>query len=64
MNWEYTPLRYVTHLINRGTAPDYTDDGPVRMISQAANQETGLKWHRTRFHSHTGDPRKLKGYLE
>ncbi|MGW4112548.1 restriction endonuclease subunit S [Actinosynnema sp. NPDC004786] len=34
------------------------------MVSQAANQESGLDWSRTRFHSYEGNPRKLKGYLE
>ncbi|WP_231500073.1 restriction endonuclease subunit S [Saccharothrix sp. NRRL B-16314] len=64
MTWNYIPLRHVTHILNRGTAPDYSDDGPVRMVSQAANQESGLDWNRTRFHSHIGDARKIKGYLQ
>ncbi|MEY7972941.1 restriction endonuclease subunit S [Saccharomonospora xinjiangensis] len=34
------------------------------MVSQAANQKSGLDWERTRFHSYLGDPRKLKGYLQ
>ncbi|WP_039737980.1 restriction endonuclease subunit S [Saccharomonospora halophila] len=64
MSVEYVPLRYVTSVLARGTAPNYVDDGPVRMVSQAANQDSGLDWERTRFHEFAGDPRKLKGYLE
>lgn len=64
MSWEQVPLRYVTRLLNRGTAPTYVDDGPVRIVSQAANQESGLEWERTRFHACAGDPRQLKGYLQ
>lgn len=64
MSVEYVPLRYVTSVLARGTAPNYVDDGPIRMISQAANQDSGLDWERTRFHDFAGDPRKLKGYLE
>ncbi len=64
MSWESVPLRYVTRLLSRGTVPDYVDDGPIRMVSQAANQKSGLDWERTRFHSYLGDPRKLKGYLQ
>lgn len=64
MSVEYVPLRYVTSVLARGTAPNYVDDGPVRMVSQAANQDSGLDWERTRFHDFAGDPRKLKGYLE
>ena len=64
MSVEYVPLRYVTSVLARGTAPNYVDDGPVRMVSQAANQDSGLDWERTRFHDFVGDPRKLKGYLE
>jgi type I restriction enzyme S subunit len=40
------------------------DDGQVRAISQAANQEGGLDWSRTRFHKFDGDATKLKGYLQ
>ncbi|WP_078863436.1 restriction endonuclease subunit S [Streptomyces sp. AcH 505] len=62
-NWTASRLKRVTSLLNRGSAPDYVDDGPVRAISQAANQPGGLDWARTRFHDATGDPRRLKGYL-
>ncbi len=61
--WRSAPLKHVTSNVNRGTAPDYVDDGPVRMISQAANQAAGLDWSRCRFHSFDGDPRNLKGFL-
>lgn len=64
MSVEYVPLRYVTSVLARGTAPDYVGDGPIRMVSQAANQDSGLDWERTRFHDFDGDSRKLKGYLE
>ncbi|MBF6353619.1 restriction endonuclease subunit S [Nocardia higoensis] len=33
------------------------------MVSQAANQESGLKWDRCRFHNYLGDPESLKGHL-
>jgi type I restriction enzyme S subunit len=62
-SWSWSPLKFATTLLSRGTAPDYTDDGPVRAISQAANQPAGLDWKRTRFHNHSGNPRRLKGYL-
>lgn len=61
--WSWLPLKFSTVFLNRGTAPDYVDDGPVRVIGQAANQVAGLDWKRTRFHDYHGDPRRLKGYL-
>ncbi|MET9314205.1 restriction endonuclease subunit S [Kribbella sp. NPDC003505] len=61
--WRAARLKDCISFLNRGTAPDYVDDGPVRAISQAANQSGGLDWSRTRFHSHSGDPAKLRGYL-
>jgi type I restriction enzyme, S subunit len=62
-SWSWSPIKFTVTFLNRGTAPDYVDDGPVRAISQAANQASGLDWERTRFHNCSGDPRKLKGYL-
>lgn len=62
-SWSWSPLKFATTYLNRGTAPDYIDDGPIRAISQAANQASGLDWQRTRFHDYNGDPRRLKGYL-
>lgn len=62
-SWSVARLKHVSSRLNRGSAPDYVDDGPVRAISQAANQAGGLDWSRTRFHSFNGDPKKLKGYL-
>ncbi|MEX2982259.1 restriction endonuclease subunit S [Streptomyces sp. C36] len=62
-DWSSSPLKHVTTVLNRGSAPDYVDDGPVRAVSQAANQPSGLDWSRTRFHEFSGDPQKLKGYL-
>ncbi|MFI1015393.1 restriction endonuclease subunit S [Streptomyces sp. NPDC020965] len=35
----------------------------MRAISQAANQNGGLDWSRTRFHDFNGDATKLKGHL-
>jgi type I restriction enzyme S subunit len=61
--WQSARLKDCTSFLNRGTAPDYADDGPVRAISQAANQSRGLDWSRTRFHAYSGDPAKLRGYL-
>ncbi|MEU6059612.1 restriction endonuclease subunit S [Streptomyces sp. NPDC047097] len=61
--WSTARLKHVTSLLNRGSAPTYVDQGPVRAISQAANQAAGLDWTRTRFHEFSGDPRKLKGFL-
>lgn len=61
--WSASPLKHVTTLLNRGSAPTYVDDGSVRAISQSANQDAGLDWSRTRFHEFDGDARKLKGYL-
>jgi type I restriction enzyme S subunit len=62
-SWSHAPLKHVTRLLNRGTAPAYADEGQVRVISQAANQPAGLDWSRTRFHEFDGDPTQLKGYL-
>ncbi|MEU3456871.1 restriction endonuclease subunit S [Micromonospora sp. NPDC006766] len=63
-HWTVAPLKRVTPLINRGLAPNYVDVGPIVAISQASNQDAGIDWSRTRFHGFSGDPRKLKGYLE
>lgn len=62
-SWSWSPLKFATTFLNRGTVPDYADDGSVRAISQAANQLSGLDWTRTRFSANVGDPRRLKGYL-
>ncbi len=62
-SWTWSPLKFSTIFLNRGTAPDYIDDGPVRAVSQAANQAAGIDWKRTRFHDYHGDPQRLKGYL-
>jgi type I restriction enzyme S subunit len=62
-SWTWRPLKFATTYLNRGTAPDYVDEGRVLAISQASNQATGLDWERARFHDYGGDPRKLKGYL-
>lgn len=62
--WEWVPLKYLTTVLRRGTTPNYVDDGPVRVVGQAANQADGLDWGRTRFHAYQGDPSKLKGYLQ
>ncbi|MBW4701231.1 restriction endonuclease subunit S [Micromonospora sp. RL09-050-HVF-A] len=62
-SWEWLPLKHVAISINRGSAPDYTDDGQVWAISQAANQPEGLDWSRTRFHACNGNAAKLKGLL-
>ncbi|MFG3348112.1 restriction endonuclease subunit S [Streptomyces sp. NPDC048018] len=61
--WAAAPLKHVTSVLNRGSGPNYVDDGPVRAISQAANQAGGLDWSRTRFHDFAGDPLSLKGAL-
>jgi type I restriction enzyme S subunit len=56
-------LKYVTTLVTRGTAPDYSDVGAIRVIGQAANQNAGVDWSATRRHACTGPARSLKGYL-
>ncbi|WP_078883489.1 restriction endonuclease subunit S [Streptomyces sp. CNQ431] len=61
--WASAPLKHVVTKLHRGSAPTYVDDGPVRAISQAANQASGLDWSRTRYHDFLGDPTRLKGYL-
>jgi type I restriction enzyme S subunit len=61
--WAWSSLKFSTIYLNRGTAPEYTESGSVRAISQAANQASGLDWARTRFHDYNGDPRRLKGFL-
>jgi type I restriction enzyme S subunit len=62
-HWSVAPLKHVTNVLNRGSAPDYVDAGTVRVISQASNQSGGLDWARTRFHDFHGSPSTLKGYL-
>lgn len=62
-NWSWSPLKFATIFLNRGTAPDYADNGTVRAIGQAANQPGGLDWERARFHNYDGNPKQLKGYL-
>jgi type I restriction enzyme, S subunit len=61
--WTWSSLKFVTTYLNRGIAPDYSDDGVVRAVGQAANQAAGLDWTRTRFHDYKGDATRLKGYL-
>lgn len=61
--WHWVPLKHLTTVLRRGSTPSYSDDGAVRVISQASNQRSGLDWSRTRFHEHTGNPEKLKGFL-
>ncbi|WP_433340624.1 restriction endonuclease subunit S [Streptomyces sp. CA-253872] len=61
--WSVVPLKHVTSVLTRGTAPNYVDDGPVRAVSQAANQVSGLDWSRTRFHGFEGNLANLKGVL-
>ena len=62
-SWYWSPLKFATTFLNRGFAPEYVDEGPVRAISQAANQLSGLDWGRTRFSAYAGNPRRLKAYL-
>ncbi|MWA04946.1 hypothetical protein F8568_032195 [Actinomadura sp. LD22] len=62
--WSATRLKSVVTYLRRGTAPDYVEKGEVRAISQAANQDDGLDWSRTRFHKSDGRPATLKGYLK
>ncbi|MEE4495349.1 restriction endonuclease subunit S [Streptomyces sp. BE230] len=61
--WSTAPLKHVSTVLSRGSAPNYVDSGSVRTISQAANQANGVDWSRTRFHDFDGDPTGLKGYL-
>ncbi|WP_458861145.1 restriction endonuclease subunit S domain-containing protein, partial [Enterococcus faecium] len=63
-DWSVDRLKKVVTYLSRGTAPEYVDDGPIRAISQAANQYGYLDWSRTRFHSYKGPASELKGYLE
>ncbi|MBP0459937.1 restriction endonuclease subunit S [Streptomyces montanisoli] len=52
----------MTEVLNRGSAPNYVDAGPVRAVGQASNQSGGLDWGRTRFHDFLGAT-KIKGHL-
>lgn len=61
--WPTVPLKHVTCVLNRGTAPNYVDTGAVRVIGQAANRDEGIDWGRTRFHGFDGDPTRIKGFL-
>lgn len=62
-SWELIPLKLVTTLLSRGSAPDYVDNGPVHVVNQASNQPSGLDWSRTRFHDYQGNPARLRGHL-
>lgn len=62
--WSRSSLRHVTSFLNRGVPPVYVDNGSVRVIGQAANQDTGIDWSRTRFHDFKGDFERLKGHLK
>ncbi|WP_051571216.1 restriction endonuclease subunit S [Cryptosporangium arvum] len=48
--WQWWPLKHAALAVNRGSAPDYVDDGPVWAVSQAVNQPHRLDWDRARFH--------------
>ena len=61
--WKSVPLKHLTSFLSRGTPPVYVDEAPIRAISQAANQECGIVWERTRFHKCHGAPELLKGHL-
>ncbi|MCG3757112.1 restriction endonuclease subunit S [Amycolatopsis sp. Poz14] len=61
--WTWSPLKFATVFLHRGTSPDYSEDGTVRAVSQAAIQSAEMDWTLTRLHRHEGDPRKIKGYL-
>lgn len=61
--WSSAPLKHVTELVNRGSAPEYVDVGPVRVVSQAANRSSGIDWGRARYHDYGGKPEYLKGFL-
>lgn len=61
--WEWQPLKHVAVSVNRGSAPEYADDGQVWAVSQAVNQPEGLDWSRARFHALSGNPAQLKGIL-
>lgn len=61
--WRVSKLKHCTSFLNRGVAPVYVDDGPVRIVSQAVNQTAGLNWSKARFHSVEGDIRSIRGYL-
>lgn len=63
-HWQWQSLKYLTALVTRGIAPSYVDDSSIRVISQAANQASGLEWDRCRFHDHRGTAQRLKGYLK
>lgn len=62
--WKWQQLRHLTTVLRRGTPPDYLDEGPLRVLSQAANQWDGWDWSRTRFDSRSANVQSLKGYLE
>ncbi|MEU8224755.1 restriction endonuclease subunit S [Kribbella sp. NPDC048915] len=61
--WSAARLKDCTSFLNRGTPPNYADDGEVRAISQAVNQRDGLEWNKSRYHSCNGDPSRVRGYL-
>ncbi|MEU4244462.1 restriction endonuclease subunit S [Actinoplanes sp. NPDC026619] len=50
VGWQWRPLKHAVRAANRGSAPDYVDDGPVWAVSQAVNQPNRLDWDRARFH--------------
>lgn len=62
--WKWIPLKRLTRTLRRGTTPNYSDTGTVRVLGQMANQDAGINWQKTRLHEGSTSPRDLKGYLE
>jgi len=61
--WKSVPLKHLASFLSRGTPPVYAEKASIRAINQAANQESGIVWERTRFHKYHGAPELLKGHL-
>lgn len=62
-SWNSARLKHVTTLLNRGSTPDYVDDGPVRVIGQAANRGDAIDWTRASFHRADSGSNTQRGRL-
>lgn len=64
MTFPWIPLRYLTTDISRGSIPDYVDSGPIRVLNQACNQDTGFEWENSKYDSGASPAHSRRRFLE
>ncbi len=62
-HWQVKRLKFVADFVSRGNAPDYVDDGRVKVVSQACIQDTGIDLSRVKYDAAT-DILAYKGKLQ